>query len=208
MASCHVLPALRGQYMNRSNRVMSRAAGLLVLIYLLFLNPPFPLNPQVSEMAEIIGLLLLVIATCSRIFCVMYSAGSKNKRLLSSGPFSIVRNPLYVSSFIGIVGFGLVSGDLLLLACLIIFICIYYTITVAGEEQHLTATFGSDYDDYRSHTPRWFPRWGQYHSPDRLEIRPALVLKGTFYASCFVALYFILELFSGLREAGILPVIG
>jgi len=77
--------------------------------------------------------------------------------LIDSGPFSIVRNPLYLGNILLWVGFA-VSARLLWLAPIIVLLLAFeYHAIVRWEEQLLTARIGAAYGDYTRRVPRWLP---------------------------------------------------
>jgi len=83
--------------------------------------------------------------------------------LVSSGPFSLVRNPLYLGNILLWVGFT-VSACLLWLApiVLVVFAFEYHAI-VQWEEQLLEERLGQVYRSYASRVPRWVPALSAQH---------------------------------------------
>ena len=88
----------------------------------------------------------------------MYISGYKDEDLVTEGAYSIVRNPLYVFSFVGAVGVGCATGSLLLIGLLILGFLIYYPLTMVDEEQKLAAKYGQEYTEYRAPHPKIHPR--------------------------------------------------
>lgn len=86
--------------------------------------------------------------------------------LISTGPFSLVRNPLYLGNIALWVGFA-VSARLLYLAPLLILVVgLEYHAIVRWEEQLLAARFGDSYREYAARVPRWVPRLARTaHAP-------------------------------------------
>ena len=90
------------------------------------------------------GLVLVGIGAMGRAWASMYISGYKDKDLVTEGAYSIVRNPLYVFSFIGAVGVGCATGSLLLIGLLILGFFIYYPLTMTDEAQRLAAKHGQE----------------------------------------------------------------
>lgn len=66
---------------------------------------------------ETISLLLIVIATVGRsTWSSLYISGDKEHRAVCEGPYAILRNPLYMFSFVGVFGLGLANMHLTTLA--------------------------------------------------------------------------------------------
>src|SRR4051812_21738367 len=65
-----------------------------------------------------VGYILVVAGAMGRVYCSAFIGGRKNDVVVREGPFSVVRNPLYVFSFIALVGVGLESRMLVVLILL------------------------------------------------------------------------------------------
>jgi protein-S-isoprenylcysteine O-methyltransferase Ste14 len=78
--------------------------------------------------------------------------------LIATGPFALVRNPLYVGNILIWMGFAL-SARLVWLAPVIVLLlgAVYHAI-VRWEEQLLTMRLGEAYSAYSARVPRWLPR--------------------------------------------------
>ena len=84
--------------------------------------------------------------------------------LIVSGPFTYVRNPLYLGNILLYTGFGIMSFALfpyLQIAALIFFFIQYYYI-VKEEESFLIKKFCEDFENYLKNVPRFFPRFTAY----------------------------------------------
>jgi protein-S-isoprenylcysteine O-methyltransferase Ste14 len=111
------------------------------------------------EAVEFVGFLLLIIAAQGRIWSMVYIVGRKNRELCQSGPYSLMRNPLYFFSFIGVVGLALALQHVLLGLIAGAGFLIYYAAVIRGEERMLTAIHGDCFTDYQKRVPRFWPRW-------------------------------------------------
>jgi protein-S-isoprenylcysteine O-methyltransferase Ste14 len=81
--------------------------------------------------------------------------------LLRRGPYRFVRNPLYVSIAVVLVGVSTLYrpwglADIVRTAA--IALCVHLAV-VWFEEPNTRKQFGADYDAYRRAVPRWLPRW-------------------------------------------------
>ena len=182
----------------------SRILGLLVLVYVLMAAPPRLVSASLAEVGELVGFVLLVVAAFGRVWCLMFIAGRKCEVLMTDGPYSVVRNPLYVFSFFGAVGLGLAVENPPLAVVMAIIFAVCYPITVAHEEERLSALFGSEYVTYRASTPRWIPSWRHYHEPPTLIVSPTKVLHGMLDAMWFLWVFLFWEILEFLRETGVL----
>jgi protein-S-isoprenylcysteine O-methyltransferase Ste14 len=78
--------------------------------------------------------------------------------LITSGPFALCRNPLYVGNLLLWAGFTVWSGLLWMLPITLGVFIVYYRSIIRWEETLLTERFGDAYAAYAAETPRWWPR--------------------------------------------------
>ena len=77
--------------------------------------------------------------------------------LISTGPFAIVRNPLYVGNILLWVGFALTARLPWLAPLVVILLGLEYHAIVRWEEQLLEARLGDSYRAYARRVNRWLP---------------------------------------------------
>jgi len=70
-------------------------------------------------------------------------------RLITSGPYRLLRNPSYTGGLITVIGVGLMLGNWASLACIAGGLLIGYAVRIRVEEQALAAHFGQAFADYR-----------------------------------------------------------
>ena len=79
-------------------------------------------------------------------------------RLSTGGPYSFVRNPIYVGSMVlGLGMAGLLASWIALIPYLAVFAVFYFAV-IPAEEQFLRKTFGRQYEEYCQNVPRMRPR--------------------------------------------------
>jgi len=184
--------------------LLSRLFGLVVLAYVLLAARPTFSGYWISELGELAGFVLLPVAAFGRLWCLVFIAGKKNETLLTEGPYSIARNPLYVFSFLGVVGFGLAVENPWLAAVIGVWFAACYPITVAHEEKRLASIFGAAYAEYCARTPRWIPNFRLYHEPQTLIVCPAEIRRGILDAMWFLWAFFLWEVLEVFRQMGVL----
>ena len=131
-----------------------------------FLNAFYPLPwfaQPLSGILSAIGWLMIAAFVALNISAVraMRRAGTTVRpdrgtdHLVTDGPFSFTRNPLYLAGTMLVLGIGLVFGIVwsLLLAILAAFTV--QKVTIEREERHLEARFGETYLDYARRVRRW-----------------------------------------------------
>lgn len=189
----------------RSRLFWSRLFGVALLAVVVFSPLPWPENSLMALAFEVSGFVLLATATLLRLWCTTYIAGLKNNVLMQEGPYSMVRNPLYVSSFIGGIGFGLSVENPILTAVIAMAFLIYYPWVVRHEEERLAGLFGEAYLAYCRKVPRWFPRFSSYSEPETYTVRARMLRRGYFNAMWFMWAFLLWEVIERLREIGIVP---
>jgi protein-S-isoprenylcysteine O-methyltransferase Ste14 len=80
------------------------------------------------------------------------------KILTTTGPYSYVRNPLYIANTIMLVAACMFSEQFWFIPIQILYCAIVYNLVVRFEENHLLQKYGNAYLDYTYQVPRWFPR--------------------------------------------------
>jgi protein-S-isoprenylcysteine O-methyltransferase Ste14 len=180
--------------------VWSRAVAAVVVMYLLVAGPPPLLPAWTLELGEAVGLILLATAAFGRLWCLLFVAGRKNEQVVREGPYSVVRNPLYVFSLLGAVGFGLAVENPLLAAVLGLGFIAYYHFVIRSEERFLLSAFGKNYSAYLNQVPRKIPSFKLYHSPRTIEVDTTKVLRGIGDAMWFVWAFVLWELVEVMRS--------
>ena len=168
---------------------------------------PLATTPWVLVPLKMIGLVCLVACLVGRAWSALYIGERKRHELISVGPFSIVRNPLYVSSFIGTVGAAMQSGMFTLVALAALGFAAYHRATVAREEEFLRERHGPAYDAYMRAVPRWRPKLSGWRDVPSISTAPSLILKYLGESSFFFLSVFFFEGVRALQQAGIVPVL-
>ena len=100
------------------------------------------------------GLILILAGMGIRI----WARGHFVKGLLfQTGPYAIVRHPLYVGSFLMLMGFLLILNTWVLWAVLLPFYAVFYVLTVISEESFLRRRIGEEWEEYRRSVPALIP---------------------------------------------------
>jgi len=183
----------------------SRAIVAGALLFVLLGSPPKVLLGWPAELSELLGYALLVAATLWRIWCLVFIGGTKDGELATSGPYSVVRNPLYAGNFLGATGFGFaVEQPYLALALALLFFALYPRV-VAKEEARLTEKFGEHYRSYCTRVPRWVPDWSLYKEPEIVFASPRHIRRGILDAMWFLWAFALWEFIETMHDTGLLP---
>jgi hypothetical protein len=142
-----------------------------------------------------------------RAWCSAYIGGRKKYELIALGPYSVVRNPLYVFSFIGVAGIGFASGTVTFLVVLTALFAAYYRVVVAREEAFLASGFGEKFASYRARVPRWIPDFSLWQDAEEIAVKPRFLLITLRDSAIFLLAFPLLELVEYAHGAGLLPVL-
>jgi len=91
-------------------------------------------------------------------FCTPVPTIFKNHKLITTGPYSYVRHPAYLASFIVMLGFVLISKSFVSLIFALV-VCMpfgFYKISI--EEKMLQKKFGKKFENYKKQVPLIVPR--------------------------------------------------
>jgi len=86
------------------------------------------------------------------------------RRLVVTGLYRYVRNPMYVAVLVTILGQSLIFGNLRLLEYCGLAWLLAHLFVLVYEEPTLRASFGSEYDTFCAEVPRWIPRLTPWRS--------------------------------------------
>jgi protein-S-isoprenylcysteine O-methyltransferase Ste14 len=191
------------------NRMLyTKLLVVLVIIPIALFTAPLTANNSITyAIMEWLGYFLIAIGVLGRSFCTLFIGGKKTYNLITAGPYSVVRNPLYVFSFIAIVGIGLQFGMLSLLLFMILLFYLYYSEVIAREEIGLINNFGDKYLAYKKSVPRWIPKSWKFDMPETIEASPAKVLKTMMDAYIFFLPFPVLEILGRFHASGIIPIL-
>jgi len=81
---------------------------------------------------------------------------SEPEELVTSGPYSVVRNPMYLGHIIFLTGLALFTRRRLA-AILAVGVALWFDRRVRDDEDRLEALFGDSYREYRARVRRWIP---------------------------------------------------
>ena len=183
----------------------SRAVAIGVILLVVLSAPSAALPAWLTELAELLGYLLLAGAALWRIWCALFIAGSKNGELAASGPYSVVRNPLYLGNLAGAMGFGFAVQQPWLAVALGAAFAAFYPAVVAQEEARLAQLFGERYREYCARVPRWIPDWSLYRESATLVVSPRHMRGAILDAMWFLWAFAIWEFIEELHKLQLLP---
>jgi protein-S-isoprenylcysteine O-methyltransferase Ste14 len=192
---------------NRRKRALV-AIGLVCLVLLLAMQSRWATAaPRFHGLLQQLGLLMVVLCILGRTWSAMYIGGYKKRELITAGPYSLVRNPLYMFTIIGTAGIGLMAGSLVCALLFAGFAAVVFGYVTRAEETFLANVFGEEFRAYVARVPRFWPRFSGWRDVDELAVRPGPVMRTFLEACLFLAALPLIEIKDYLQAAGWLPVL-
>jgi protein-S-isoprenylcysteine O-methyltransferase Ste14 len=177
------------------------AAALLGICLLLLSGSKSPEADFWHEAIERGGVFFILIGILGRTWCSMYIGGYKLRRLVTEGPYSLTRNPLYVFSTIAAFGLGAQVGSVVFaLLCAAASVAIFIFV-IRHEERALAEHFPVEYALYKARVPRLIPAFCGWRDAEELPVRPALVYRTFWDAMLFLLAVPGVKALETLREA-------
>jgi protein-S-isoprenylcysteine O-methyltransferase Ste14 len=194
----------------RHRVLVSRVLLGLTFPIILFTRLTWTEQSVLGFVVEEAGFVSIIVGAFGRVWAMLYLAGRKGKELVTTGPYSICRNPLYFFNLL--IGLGIVATfqNLLLLPPLVLLYPAYYLLAILGEESELAQRFGADFENYRRAVPRLIPLFWRYSrggTEGWLTVRESRSLKCLFESALFVLVIPFAEVIEQLHACGILPLI-
>ena len=121
-------------------------------------------SPGASLIAVLAGAATVAIGETVRLWAVRHIGVISRTRsdrlgpLVRSGPFGLVRNPLYVGNLLLWIGFAISAGMLWFVPIILVVVGAEYHAIVRWEEGHLEERLGESYRTYKAEVGRWLPR--------------------------------------------------
>jgi protein-S-isoprenylcysteine O-methyltransferase Ste14 len=147
----------------------------------------------------------LIVGIAWRLWATLYVGGRKptghhEAKLTVDGPYSVVRNPLYVGSlFIGLSTALLLHSAVLLFAVVVAALHYCWSV-VPAEEAFLRRVVGADtFDPYVARTPRWIPNFGLFTTPATASFQTKALRKETARAMRLIAGGILMTLLAAAR---------
>ncbi len=136
--------------------------GILILQILAAIYFPIPrthLNKVIMNFGLIMYVLGMILAlwarfTMNNVWGIPGMHASQQDKLITKGPFSFSRNPIYLGFLLLYFGFALAIGSIMFI--LRIPLAIYFYKSAKVEEKLLGEKFGNEYKKYKSNVPLFF----------------------------------------------------
>lgn len=157
--------------------LVSRIFALAVAALLLVSKSHWTGCAWMTQGMFLVAVVLVGVGALGRMWCSLYIAGRKNAELVTSGPYSMCRNPLYFFSFLGAVGLGFATNTFAIPAVIALGFALKYPSTIKGEEAYLAKRHGEPFQQYLKAVPAFFPKFSSLQEPDKYSVNPVTFRK-------------------------------
>lgn len=137
-------------YRRRRSRQL---VGVVLVFFLTFMSIP-------SMTGLVIGAILATLGMLVRLWASGFVM--KNEVLATSGPYGLVRHPLYVGNLLICAGFCVASGLWWSYPLALAMLLFYYPQTIQYEDHHLRNIFKESWDEWAAETKALWPRLAPY----------------------------------------------
>ncbi len=142
-----------------------------VAIAALFSQPHFGYEGLQEYAVEVAAWMIFIAGASLRWWATLFIGGRKMGELITQGPYSMCRNPLYLGTLLIAFSVAIFLQSLTLLLAMFVVGAIYLWITVPIEERRLLAIHGERFTTYCQQVPRLLPNFALYTAPPELNVR-------------------------------------
>lgn len=121
---------------------------LLIAVYCVLAKP----NPTLFWIGAAVAVLGILVRVWASGFVV------KNKELSTTGPYGLVRHPLYTGNIVMLIGYCFVNGQWWSWAVGAFFLWFWYPPAISYEDKKLHKIFGDPWLEWSSRTPALVPK--------------------------------------------------
>ncbi|HUY93229.1 MAG TPA: isoprenylcysteine carboxylmethyltransferase family protein [Pirellulales bacterium] len=183
-------------------RFRGLVGSLLLLVFgaaVAFSAPALPDAMGRRVTFEALGWAAFVAGAAIRFWATLYIGGRKRLTVVCEGPYSLCRNPLYVGTFLIAVSAALTLRSATFALGILLGAVFYAWATVPAEERYLSETLGEPYLRYCRRTPRFWPRFANFHTPATISVSVRALRNECRRAARWIWLPALVEVVSRLR---------
>ena len=183
---------------------ISRIVAVFLFLILIFTRTRIE-SDLIKAILSNVGLFLITLCVFGRLWSSMYICGKKTTMIVRDGPYSVVRNPLYLCSYLGVLGISLSTENLFLIILLNAAFLFYYPFVIISEEKKLTQIHGEAFIQYMQQTPRFIPNFLKLKQPETYEVHVRIFNNALGDAIWFYIAYIAINFIKLMQYKGVVP---
>ena len=191
-------------YQNMRRLVIALLMFVLVLV-LVFVGSAQ--SDPTHELIEAYGIMLIMVGIFGRLWSILYIGGRKSAEVVSVGPYSVTRNPLYLFSSVAAVGAGAQTGSLWVALAFGVLCAVAFHVVIRREEGYLAGKLGATYRDYLARVPRFLPNPFIYRDLDIVSFEPRIFKRTLIDGLVFFVSIPFFEALEWGQQSGSIPVL-
>jgi protein-S-isoprenylcysteine O-methyltransferase Ste14 len=156
---------------------------------------------------EVVSFLILLAGAMGRVWVSAYISGRKNSELVTDGPYSMTRNPLYFFSFVAYVGAGLAFEKMSVAFAFGFTFFLTHWMTILAEEGKLRRIYGATYDNYAERVPRFLPRIKTLQFPKFVTFRATTFNRAILDCTLIMLVFVLAHVIEYFQNCQILPIL-
>jgi len=139
---------------------ISRHRGTFIALPLVFSCICFYKETENDQLLWPAGTMMILLGLIVRIWSQQHIQRRLKlpQQLTTTGPYALVRNPLYIGNIVINTGATVLSELLWMVPITFLWCLGIYSLVVRYEERRLLERYGELFHSYMVETPRWFPR--------------------------------------------------
>jgi protein-S-isoprenylcysteine O-methyltransferase Ste14 len=153
------------------------------------------------------GILLAAIGAIGRIWCALFIAGYKNQSLVTVGPYSVTRNPLYFFSLLGATGVGLASESFLFPGIIFLGFMLYFPFVIRQEEKDLKIRHRESFQRYLKKTPILIPDLTLFREPEKYPVHTRIFKRTLMDALWFIWAAGLIHFLRYIQNSDVWPIL-
>lgn len=191
----------------RRKYLLASLIGLLVIATACISDAWWPASKGMHKAIEWTGIALILVCIAGRTWCTLYIGARKKRELVTIGPYSVCRNPLYAFTIVGAFGAGAQYGSLVIASAAAFATYAIFLAVVRHEEAFLADNFGPEFARYVASVPRLVPNFSRWNDVPELNVSPQLIVRTVLDASLFLLAIPASEIVELLQRQGVLLVL-
>lgn len=190
----------------RARLFASRMFGLAILGALLISRSYWQVSGSqfLAESLAVAGIVLATSGFLGRLWCLCHIVGRKNVVLVTQGPYSLCRHPLYFFSLLGGIGLAFCTKTLTIPIVFAAAFAVSYAAALRREEVNLNQTF-PDYAKYSERIPSFVPTTRGYVPAGIVTVRSRDLARAAIESGSLISAIALIDLIDALHHAGVLP---
>ena len=184
-------------------RLLILPAAFLVV----FVGPSWQRDSMLAYWVEFIGYIIVILGLWIRMWATLYIGQRKSKQLITEGPYSICRNPLYWGTFLIAFGAGLCFESIPLAIFALVVMVPVHILVAKAEEKHLEEIFGEEYEKYKHTIPAFMPSLKHYQKRSDITVSTRAMRRVAIETAFVLLLPEIEDIVELLQGHGVIPVL-